>query len=157
MLCPSRSIANCGRAMQLQHSRTLHTARYLRYFAPCKPNWQHTRLRCSPAHATAVDHLVMTVDGFNAAKATASYPALKQLDQESVEPALGVVQGILPARILGNMLTAHPQLLSVDMTAWVEFLTAFGFDESNIQELLRSSPEVFYNSNVFQVSAVAAT
>lgn len=93
----------------------------------------------------------MTVDGFNAAKATERYPTLKQLQQDSVEPALGVVQGILPQRILGTILTQHPQLLSVDMTAWVDFLSAFGFDGSSIQELLRSSPEVFYNSNVYQV------
>jgi hypothetical protein len=95
----------------------------------------------------------MTVDGFNAAQATERYPNLKQLQQDSVEPALGVVQGILPQRILGTILTQHPQLLSVDMTAWVDFLSAFGFDESSVQELLRSSPEVFYNSNVFQVGS----
>lgn len=104
-----------------------------------------------PAGATAVDHLVMTVDGFNAAQATATYPPLTQLSQESVKPALGVVQDILPARILGTILTQHPQLLAVDLTAWVEFLTAFGFDQPAIQELLRSSPEAFYNSDVFQV------
>lgn len=106
----------------------------------------------TPASAhTAVDHLVMTVDGFNAAKATATYPPLTQLSQESVKPALGVVQDILPARILGTILTQHPQLLAVDLTSWVEFLTAFGFDQPAIQELLRSSPEAFYKSNVFQV------
>jgi hypothetical protein len=98
-----------------------------------------------------VDHLVMTVDGFNPSKATELYPALRQLDQQSVESALSVVQGILPQRILGTTLTQHPQLLSTDMTAWVDFLTAFGFDEAHIQELLRCCPEVFYNSNIFQV------
>lgn len=97
----------------------------------------------------------MTVDGFEAAQATAAYPPLTQLTQESVGPALGVVQDILPARILGTILTQHPQLLAVDLTAWVDFLTAFGFDQPAIQELLRSSPEAFYNSNVFQVRLCA--
>lgn len=32
----------------------------------------------------------------------------------------------------------------------MEFLQAFGFDDSSIQELLRSSPEIFYKSNVFE-------
>lgn len=99
----------------------------------------------------------MTVDGFNAAKATEVYPTLKQLEQAAVQPSLDVVQNILPQRILGTMLTQHPQLLSVDMQAWIEFLEAFGFEESAIQELLRSSPEVFYNSNVFQVSPLVTT
>jgi hypothetical protein len=99
-----------------------------------------------------VDHLVMTVDGFNASKAVERYPSLQQMQQESVVPALQVVQSILPQRILGNMLTQHPQLLSVDMAAWVDFLSAFGFEPLQVQELLRSTPDAFYNSNVFQVS-----
>lgn len=102
-------------------------------------------------NASAIDHLVLTVDGFNAAKATATYPPLKQLQQETVEPSLAVIQDILPQRILGSTLTQHPQLLETDMAAWLEFLIAFGFDASIIQELLRSCPEVFYKSNVFQV------
>lgn len=107
------------------------------------------RLRVTAS--SAVDHLVMTVDGFNAAKATELYPQLKSLEAESVQPALQTVQSILPARIQGSMLTQHPQLLGVGMAAWLEFLTAFGFEEASIQELLRSSPEVFYKSNVFEV------
>jgi hypothetical protein len=64
-----------------------------------------------------------------------------------------VVQDILPSRIQGTILTQHPQLLAVDLPSWLEFLTAFGFEQPAIQELLRSSPEAFYNSNVFQVGA----
>lgn len=92
----------------------------------------------------------MTVDGFNASQATTTYPPLTQLSQESVEAALGVVQDILPSRIQGTILTQHPQLLAEDLAAKVEFLTAFGFEQPAIQELLRSSPEAFYNSNIFQ-------
>lgn len=102
-----------------------------------------------------MDHLIMTVDGFNASKATELYPTLKQLQQDTVEPSLGVVGKILPQRILGTMLTQHPQLLSVDMEAWVDFLQAYGFDDSAMASLLRSSPEVFYKSNVFQVQGAA--
>jgi len=129
--------------MLLQH---FHSSSLTRSLTPCHARVFH------PPGATAVDHLILTVDGFNAAKATELYPTLKQMEQASVEPSLDVVQNILPQRILGTTLTQHPQLLSVDMSAWIEFLEAFGFEESAIQELLRSSPEVFYNSNVFQVS-----
>jgi hypothetical protein len=60
----------------------------------------------------------MTVDGFNATTATDLYPELQQLQQESVERSLGVVQSVLPQRIVGSTLTLHPQLLGIDMVSW---------------------------------------
>jgi hypothetical protein len=35
--------------------------------------------------------------------------------------------------------------------AWVDFLQSFGLQEQQLADLLRSSPELFYTSSIFQV------
>jgi hypothetical protein len=94
---------------------------------------------------------VLEVDGFAADRAAQRFPELAQLDQASVQASLSELQQLLPARILGSTLSNHPQLLAEDMAAWREFLDAFGFTQQQMQELLRSCPEAFHQSNVFQV------
>jgi hypothetical protein len=37
------------------------------------------------------------------------------------------------------------------LQAWVDFLQSFGLQEQQLADLLRSSPELFYSSNIFQV------
>jgi hypothetical protein len=39
--------------------------------------------------------------------------------------------------------------------AWVDFLQSFGLQEQQMADLLRSSPELFYTSNIFQVRLLA--
>jgi hypothetical protein len=47
-------------------------------------------------------------------------------------------------------ITHHAPLVCA-MQAWVDFLQSFGLQEQQIADLLRSSPELFYSSNIFQV------
>jgi hypothetical protein len=35
--------------------------------------------------------------------------------------------------------------------AWMDFLQSFGLQEQQLADLLRSTPELFYTSNIFQV------
>jgi hypothetical protein len=66
--------------------------------------------------ATAVDHLIMNVDGFNATQAAAAYPPLAEMEMEQFALSnLALVQSLIPARIQGQLFTHHPQLLEVDM------------------------------------------
>lgn len=39
------------------------------------------------------------------------------------------------------------------LQAWLDFLQSFGLQEQQIADILRSSPELFYSSNIFQVRA----
>lgn len=66
--------------------------------------------------ATAVDHLIMNVDGFNATQAVAVHPPLAEMDMQQFALCnLGVIQSLVPARIQGQLFTHHPRLLEVDM------------------------------------------
>jgi len=94
----------------------------------------------------------MSVDGFDAAKAAAAYPPLQQLQIDSdILTNMEIITGLLPARLHGQLFTSHPQLLQTDMQSWVDFLTSFGFTETQIADAVRSCPEVFYRSSIFQV------
>uniref|UniRef100_A0A383WAT8 Uncharacterized protein n=1 Tax=Tetradesmus obliquus TaxID=3088 RepID=A0A383WAT8_TETOB len=93
----------------------------------------------------------MNVDGFNATQAAAAYPPLAQMEMEEFALSnLVVIQSLIPARIQGQLFTHHPQLLETDMQAWLDFLQSFGLQEQQIGDILRSSPELFYSSNIFQ-------
>lgn len=100
-----------------------------------------------------VSYLIDNVDGFVAQQATSVYPQLAELEYDAlVEQNMAVIDSLVPARIQGQLFSAHPQLLAdTDMQSWLAFLTSFGFDQSDIADVLRATPEVFHQSNVYQV------
>lgn len=131
-------------------TQTGHTPAHCRSLSCTASSW--TRAVRWAVHATAVDHLVLHVDGFNATKAAEVYGQLPKLDlDEFTLSNFGIVQSRVPARIQGQLFTNHPQLLQADMQAWLDFLQSFGFQENQIADILRTSPDVFYTSNIFQV------
>lgn len=138
-------------------STTCSTRCVVAPFSSIKP--AITSISCCSSSCSLLDHLILTIDGFVAQKATATFPGTTQVPVKPlITRNLQIIQSLVPARTQGQLFSAHPQLLvETDMQSWLDFLTSFGFTNTQIAEILGSTPEVFYSSTVFQARGCGTT